>query len=104
MNKWKPAPERWVAAFATASKGLGEPRKMFGYSAAFATHSMSRSPTVAIAAAAAAMPNATRIAQAYDRFGIQSPRPSGVRSRKFHTGERRSMPRQCPAAIIAHCV
>jgi len=26
MKKWKPAPARWVAAFATASKGLGEPR------------------------------------------------------------------------------
>jgi len=40
MKKWKPAPERWVAAFATASKGLGEPRKMFGYSAAFANGNM----------------------------------------------------------------
>jgi TfoX/Sxy family transcriptional regulator of competence genes len=40
MKKWKPAPERWVTAFATASKGLGEPRKMFGYSAAFANGNM----------------------------------------------------------------
>ena len=40
MSKWKPAPERWVAAFATASKGLGEPRKMFGYAAAFANGNM----------------------------------------------------------------
>jgi TfoX/Sxy family transcriptional regulator of competence genes len=40
MKKWKPAPERWVTAFAAASKGLGEPRKMFGYSAAFANGNM----------------------------------------------------------------
>ena len=40
MKKWQPAPERWVAAFATASKGLGEPRKMFGYWCAFANGNM----------------------------------------------------------------
>ena len=40
MKKWGPAPEKWVAAFATASKGIGEPRKMFGYSAAFANGNM----------------------------------------------------------------
>ena len=40
MRKWKPASERWVAAFVTASKGLGEPRKMFGYAAAFASRNM----------------------------------------------------------------
>jgi TfoX/Sxy family transcriptional regulator of competence genes len=36
MKRWGPAPEEWVAAFAAASRGVGEPRKMFGYSAAFA--------------------------------------------------------------------
>jgi len=40
MKKWGPAPERWVSAFAAASKGLGEPRKMFGYSAAFVNGNM----------------------------------------------------------------
>ena len=40
MKKWGPAPEKWVDAFATASKGLGEPRKMFGYAAAFAKGNM----------------------------------------------------------------
>jgi len=40
MKKWGPAPEKWVTAFAAASKGLGEPRKMFGYSAAFANGNM----------------------------------------------------------------
>ena len=40
MKKWGPAPERWVTAFAAASQGLGEPRKMFGYSAAFANGNM----------------------------------------------------------------
>ena len=40
MRKWQPAPEKWVAAFASASKGLGEPRKMFGYSAAFVNGNM----------------------------------------------------------------
>jgi len=40
MKKWGPAPEKWVTAFAAASKGLGEPRKMFGYSAAFVKGNM----------------------------------------------------------------
>ena len=40
MKKWKLAAARWIAAFATASRGLGEPRKMFGYSAAFASGNM----------------------------------------------------------------
>jgi TfoX/Sxy family transcriptional regulator of competence genes len=40
MRKWQPAPETWVTAFAAASRGLGEPRKMFGYSAAFAGGNM----------------------------------------------------------------
>jgi len=40
MKKWGPAPERWVSAFAAASKGLGEPRKMFGYPAAFVSGNM----------------------------------------------------------------
>lgn len=35
MKKWRPAPEQWVNAFAAASAGLGEPRKMFGYACAF---------------------------------------------------------------------
>jgi TfoX/Sxy family transcriptional regulator of competence genes len=39
-KKWRPASERWVAAFAAASKGLGEPRKMFGYPAAFVNGNM----------------------------------------------------------------
>ena len=38
--KWKPASARWVTAFAAASRGLGEPRKMFGYPAAFANGNM----------------------------------------------------------------
>ncbi len=40
MKRWGPAPEKWVTAFAAASKGLGEPRKMFGYSAAFVNGNM----------------------------------------------------------------
>lgn len=40
MKKWGPAPEKWVTAFAAGSKGLGEPRKMFGYSAAFVNGNM----------------------------------------------------------------
>lgn len=40
MRKWRPAPEKWVTAFAAASHGLGEPRKMFGYSCAFANGNM----------------------------------------------------------------
>jgi len=30
-RKWKPAAAEWIAAFTAASRGLGEPRKMFGY-------------------------------------------------------------------------
>jgi TfoX/Sxy family transcriptional regulator of competence genes len=40
MKKWGPAPEKWVTVFAAGSKGLGEPRKMFGYSAAFVNGNM----------------------------------------------------------------
>jgi len=40
MKKWGPAPAKWVTAFAAVSEGLGEPRKMFGYSAAFADGNM----------------------------------------------------------------
>ena len=39
-RKWKPASAAWATAFAAASRGLGEPRKMFGYSAAFANGNM----------------------------------------------------------------
>jgi TfoX/Sxy family transcriptional regulator of competence genes len=39
-RKWKPASAEWIAAFTAASRGLGEPRKMFGYPAAFANGNM----------------------------------------------------------------
>ncbi len=42
MKKWKPAPTEAVAAFETSTSGLpgAEPRKMFGYSCAFAKGNM----------------------------------------------------------------
>ena len=39
-RKWKPASAEWIVAFTAASAGLGEPRKMFGYPAAFANGNM----------------------------------------------------------------
>ena len=42
MRKWKPAPSEAIKAFETATSGLvgAEPRKMFGYSCAFAKGNM----------------------------------------------------------------
>ena len=38
--KWGPAPAAWLKVFGTASDGLGEQRKMFGYPCAFVNGNM----------------------------------------------------------------